>query len=151
MDIQIRKYIQYKVRTLNKRKLELMQLKEEREKARAEILETMATPNLDGMPHGKGNVGDPTQAKAIKLEEIDRRIGVLENEVKKFTEIEEKIHLMGRTAEGVYKGTIVKDLNAEYIAMECGLSRRSLFYMKAGLLRFIAKELGEYLDLDEKE
>jgi hypothetical protein len=150
MDIELRKYIQYKIRNQNKRKLELLNLKAEREKERQDILETISTPNMDGMPHAKGSVGDPTQSRAIKLEEIDRRIEKLEKEIADFENIEKKIHLMGRIPEDVYKQTIVKNMNAEYVAMQNDISRRSLFNVKSALLKFIARELGEYLDLEEE-
>lgn len=93
MDIRIKKYIQYKVRTLEERRQELVKLKAKREELRREIMD--ASPETpDGQPRGKGGTGDPTQRKALKLIEIDRRIGVLDGELKRFVDIEQNIRLM---------------------------------------------------------
>lgn len=93
MDIRIKKYIQYKVRTLNERKKEIEKLQKQREELRQNIIDESPSPQ-DGQPKGKGGSSSPVENKVLKLEKIDRRIGVLDSEIKKFQEIEEKIRLM---------------------------------------------------------
>lgn len=93
MDIRIRKYIQYKVRTLNERRKELDKLNAKREELRRQVIDE-SPAYMDGQPRGKGGTSNPTESKVIKLEKIDRRIGVLDSELKKYAEIEEKIRLM---------------------------------------------------------
>ena len=93
MDIRIRKYIQYKIRTLNERRQERYKLKELREELRQDVID--ASPGApDGQPKGKGNTGDPTYRKAVKLSEVDHRLDILDKELQKFEEIEQKIKLM---------------------------------------------------------
>lgn len=93
MDIRIKKYIQYKIKTLNERRRELYKLKQERETLRQEIIDESPAPQ-DGQPKGKGGSSSPVETKVIKLEKIDKRIGILDGELKKFQEIEDKIQLM---------------------------------------------------------
>lgn len=145
MDIRIGKYIQYKIRTLSERRKELETLKLQRNKLRQDIIDESPAPP-DGQPSGKGATSSPVESKVLRLEKIDKRIETLEKELSDFKSIEEKIRLMGREAYLVYKHTIVGEMNPEYVAMEIGICRRSLFYMKAGILKYIATELGEYLD-----
>lgn len=149
MDIRIRKYIQYKARTLNERKKELYKLTKKREELRRDVIDS-SPAGMDGQPRGKGGTSNPTESKVLRLEKIDKRIEVLDTEIKKFADVEQKIFLMGRIANGVYKETILKEMNPEYIAMQLGISRASLFNIKAKILEFIATELGEYLN-DEEE
>lgn len=93
MDIRIKKYIQYKINTLSIRKRKLLKLRKEREILRREIIEESPAPP-DGLPRGKGKSSSPVESKVIKLEKIDRRIGVLDGELQRFEEIENKIRLM---------------------------------------------------------
>lgn len=93
MDIQIKKYIQYKIRTLNERKKERDRLAREYDTLRQEIIDESPSPQ-DGQPKGKGGSSSPVESKVLKLEKIDRRIATLDGELKKFQEIEEKIRLM---------------------------------------------------------
>ena len=148
MDIRIRKYIQYKIRTLNDRRQERVKLRELKEEMRQDIID--ASPGApDGQPKGKGNTGDPTYRKAYKLTEVDRRLDVLDKELKRFEEIEQKIKLMGKDVYGVYEATIKQELNPQYVALEVGMSERTLYNVKAKLLEYIATELGEYLNENE--
>lgn len=48
-------------------------------KKRDEILESSAGPP-DGMPGGSGHTGDPTQSKAIRLAEMSRIVGIIDDE-----------------------------------------------------------------------
>lgn len=47
---------------------------------RDEILGSSAGPP-DGMPGGSGHTGDPTQAKAIRLAEASRIVGIIDDEL----------------------------------------------------------------------
>ena len=147
MDIRIQKYIQYKIRTLNERKKELERLMKQREELRKDIIDESPTP-ADGQPRGKGGTSNPVESKVLRLEKVDRRIGTLDEELKKFAEVEEKVRLMGREPYTIYKKVIEAEYNGEYIAMELGMSFRTFCRMKAGLIRYIAEELGEYLEED---
>ena len=149
MDIRIKKYIQYKIKTLNERRRELYKLKQERETLRQEIIDESPAPQ-DGQPKGKGGSSSPVETKVIKLEKIDKRIGVLDGELKKFQEIEDKIKILGREPYLIYKLGIVEDANQEYAAMEVGMAIAPYYRAKAKLLEYIAEELGEYLNLDEE-
>ena len=149
MDRPIRKYIQYKIRTLNERKKELERLKKEREDLRQEIIDESPAPQ-DGQPRGKGGTSRPVENIVIRLEKIDKRIDVLSGDIKKFTEIEEKIRLMGREMYMIYKRGIVDDANQEYVAMEVGMAIAPYYRAKAKLIEYIAEELGEYLETEEE-
>lgn len=150
MDVRIRKYIQYKIRTLNERRKELLELNRKYEELRRQVIDE-SPACMDGQPRGKGGTSNPTENKVIKLEKIDKRKAVLEDEIKKFAEIEEKIKLMGREPYLIYKHTIADELNPEYVSMEVGMCRTSLFMAKGKIMEFIATELGEYIDLEELE
>ena len=52
---------------------------------RDEILGSSAGPP-DGMPGGSGHTGDPTQAKAIKLAEASRLVGIIDDELRRIPE-----------------------------------------------------------------
>lgn len=93
MDIPVKKYIQYKIRTLNLRKKEFDKLNKRRNELRQQIIDE-SPGTMDGLPRGKGRVSNPVESKVIKMERIDKRIEVLESELKKFAEIENKIRLM---------------------------------------------------------
>lgn len=93
MDIRIKKYIQYKIKTLKERKKERDRLAREYDTLRQEIIDESPAPQ-DGQPKGKGGSSSPVESKVLKLEKIDRRIATLDGELKKFQEIEDKIQLM---------------------------------------------------------
>lgn len=150
MDIRIKKYIQYKIRTLSDRRRELNNLQRRREELRRDVIDESPLPQ-DGQPRGKGGTSNPVENKVLKLEKIDKRIGVLDAELKKYEEIEQKIRLMGRIPYEIYRQSIAKEINAEYLAMELGMCERSLYTTKSKLLEFIATELGEYIDMNEIE
>lgn len=143
MDKRIRKYILYKAKTLEERKKELRNLLERREELRKNLIDsTGAAP--DGQPTGKGRVGNPTEQKALKLVEIDRRIDKLQEEIGVFTKFEANV--TGRQKE-IYIETIKKnciDLTAK--AQLLNMGRRQLIQGRAEILRYLAQELGEYLE-----
>lgn len=144
MDQRIKKYIQYKARTLEDRKKELARLKTERETLRQDIIDE-SPGGMDGMPRGKGKTSSPVESKVLRLEKVDRRIEVLDKELKKYIEVENKIRLMGREAYTIYSRTIASDMNPEFVALELGMCRATLFNVKGKLMEYIAEELGEYL------
>ena len=86
MDQRIKKYIQYKARTLEDRKKELARLKAERETLRQDIIDE-SPGGMDGMPRGKGKTSSPVESKVLRLEKVDRRIEVLDKELKKYIEV----------------------------------------------------------------
>ena len=49
----------------------------------------------------------------------------------------------------IYKQTLVKEMNPEYVAMELGMCRRTFYLTRAKLLEYIATELGEYIDMED--
>lgn len=145
MDIEIRKYIQYKVRTLNKRKWELTKLRARREELRREILDESPLPP-DGQPKGKGSTSSPVESKVLRLEKMEQRIDKIDRELTKFKEIERKIKLMGRIPRTIYLETIVGTTNPDIIIGSLCICRTEFYNVKKGLLEFIASELGEFLD-----
>lgn len=140
MDQRIKKYIQYKARTINDRKKELERLKAERETLRKDIIDESPAP-MDGLPRGKGRTSSPVESKVERLEKVDRRIATLDTELKKYLAMEEKIRLMGKEAYMIYRQVIADDLNPEYVAMELGMCRATLFNVKGKLMKYIAEEL----------
>ncbi len=151
MDLHIRNYILYKIRTLDERKKELNRLLEARERMRSEVIES-SPGAMDGQPRGKGGTSDPVLSKVLKLEEIDKRISVLDNELKAIERAEKKIYIVGGNLSlRIYNETIKNEANLEYKAFEFGMGRATLWRYRSKLMEMIAKELGEYINLDELE
>lgn len=148
MDVQIGKYVQYKLRSLKKKRRQLKDLKARRDKLRQEIIDE-SPPPPDGQPKGKGATSSPVETKVIRLEKVEERIFQVDAELKKFEEIEKNISLMGREQKIIYKETILKDTTADVIADYLDIGRTKLFHIKSKLLEYIAKELGEYFDDDD--
>lgn len=148
MDLQVRNYILYKARTIEKRKKELEQLKRFYEEMKQDIIDE-TTNNLDGMPKGKGGKSDPVQSKVIRFEQLDKRIKLLEKEIETFKKTEEKIEIMGSLTRRIYKETIRGQSNLEYKAMEYGMAPKTLYNYRCKLLEMIAEDLGEYIDIDK--
>lgn len=133
----------YKVRTFGERKKELQKLLATREELRKDVIEE--TGNVpDGQPTGKGMTGNPTEKKALRLIEVDRRIARLEEEIRILTEFEK--NLQGIQKE-VYIETCKKDcINLTAKAQQIGMGRRQLIEMRGKILRYLAQQLGEYLE-----
>lgn len=93
MDIRVKKYIQYKIRTLSDRRREFDKLQRKRDELRMDIIDESPAPQ-DGQPRGKGGTSNPVETKVLKLEKIDKRIETLDREIKKFSEVEANIRLM---------------------------------------------------------
>lgn len=148
MDLHVRNYILYKARTLNERKKELQRLQEKREQMRNDIIDS-SPAFFDGQPRGKGQTGDPTQKKAMRLEELDKRIFMLDEELKSFLKAEDTIRLLGNLSWRIYQDTIRGQANLEYKAMEYGMCTRTLYNYRTKLMEILAKELGEYVDEEE--
>ena len=143
MDKRIRKYVLYKAKTLGERKQELKSLYAKRK----EVLDSTGGMQLDGTPTGKGKVGNPTEQKAFKLIEIDRRIKKLEEEIGVFTRFEAEV--TGIQKE-IYIETIKKNcINLTAKAELMGMGRRQLIERRAKILRHLAQELGEYLEKEK--
>lgn len=145
MDIQIRKYIQYEIRELSKRKKEQKKLEQRLKELRQEILDESPLPP-DGQPRGKGASSNPVENKVIRLEKVEKRFEVLNRELENFDKLENKIMLMGRIPRVIYKETIVGTSNPEYVAISLGICRASLFNIKASILKYIGEELGLFLE-----
>ena len=145
MDIELRRYIQYRIRTLNKKKRELNKLSEKIEVLRQEIIDESPLPP-DGQPKGKGSTSSPVETKVIRLEKLEKRIGVIDKDIEEIKSVEKKIQIMGRTVRTVYKETIVGNTNPEIVAMYLNISRASLYNIKKKLFEFIATELGYFLE-----
>ncbi len=151
MDLHVRNYILYKIRTLDERKKELNKLLEARERMRNEVIDSSPSA-MDGQPRGKGGTSDPTLSKVLKLEQIDKRIGVIDNELKAIKRAEEKIFVVGgNLGLRIYNETIKHESNLEYKSMELGMGRATLWRYRSKLMEIFAKELGEYINLDELE
>jgi hypothetical protein len=145
MDKRIRKYILYKAKTLEERKRELQHLQIKRRELRNTLLDSTGGMAMDGMPHAKGKVGNPTEQKALKLVEIDRRINKLIEEIEVFDRFEKS--LTDKVQIDVYRETVKKnctDLTAKAQLLHMG--RRQLIESRAKMLRYIAMELGEYFE-----
>jgi len=148
MDLRIRKYILYKVQNKDKNTSYLEKLKRLRNKMRAEIIDE-SPEYMDGQPKGKGQTGDVTQRKALKLIEVDRRIDHLEKELEAIKSVEKRIDTMGKVVKDIYNETIKKectDLTAK--AQLIPMGRRQLIQGRAKLLEMFAAEMGEYIDID---
>lgn len=142
MDKRIRKYILYKARTLEERKRELKRLQYKREEMRKNLIDSSGSV-MDGQPRGKGGVGNPTETKALKLTELDRRIKKLEEEIKVFTNFES-------TVTGIQKDIYIETVKKECVdltakSQQLCMGRRQLIEGRAKILRYLAQELGEYL------
>lgn len=144
MDKRIRKYVLYKARTLEERKREFYGLLVKRKELRKNLLDSTGGTALDGQPTGKGRVGNPTEQKALKLVEIDKRIEKLQEEIRVFTNFEATVTGLQRE---VYIETIKKNCtNLTAKAELMGMGRRQLIERRAKILRYLATELGEYLE-----
>lgn len=146
MDKRIRKYILYKARTLEERKRELKKLQAKRSEMREDLIDSSNAP-MDGQPTGKGKIGNPTELKALKLLEIDRRIKRLQEEIQVFNAFEKRVTGLQKD---IYIETVKKDctdLTAK--AQQLCMGRRQLIEGRAKILRYLAQELGEWLKDDE--
>lgn len=148
MDLHIRKYVLFKAHKLEEQRKELFWLNAKREELRQNVIDASAF-SMDGQPHGKGGTTDVTSNKAMKLLEIDRRIKSIKNDLSAFESVEKR--LKGHLKQ-IYDETIVKectDLDAK--AMICNCGRAQLIRRRGKILTMIAKELGEYIDIEELE
>lgn len=143
MDIELRKYIQYRIRTLNKKRQELNKLREKINILKQEIIDESPLPQ-DGQPKGKGFVSSPVETKVLRIEKMEKRVGAIDKDIEELKTLEKKIYIMGRIVKTIYKETIVGKANPELVAMSLCISKASLFRTKAKLFEFIATELGYY-------
>lgn len=75
--------------------------------------------DYDGMPHGS-TVGNPTEAKAIRLEELSRKIALVEQTA---------IEAGGEIAEWILKGVTVEGATFNYLKMTEGIPcERDMYY-----------------------
>ena len=75
--------------------------------------------DYDGMPHGS-SVGDPTQAKAMRMAELSRKISLVEQTA---TEAGEDI------AEWILKGVTIEDATFNYLKMVMGIPcEKDMYY-----------------------
>ncbi len=148
MDLHIRNYILYKTRNLNEQKKVLQKLKKHYEEMKQDIIDE-TTGVMDGQPRGKGQISDPTQAKVIRFEQLDKRIKNIENELDVFKKFEEKVTIMGSLTRRIYNDTIKGQSNLEYKAMEYGMATKTLYNYRGKLLEMLATDLGEYIDLEK--
>ena len=148
MDLKIRNYVLYKVRTFEARRKELERLQKSYESMKRDIIDESGMV-LDGQPKGQGQVSDPTQSKVIRIEHLDKRIKTLEKELDVFRKFDEKINAMGSLTRRIYWDTIKHQANLEYKAMEYGMTRKTLYNYRSKLLEMLATDLGEYLDIDK--
>ena len=147
MDLHVKNYILFKARTLGKQKKKLEQLNKAYERMRRDIIDESPTPP-DGMPRGKGKTSDPVMSKVIRLEKISERIKAIDKEVLAFDRAEKRISELGEESFRIYKETIRGTANLEYKAEEYGMHRKTLWNYRTKLMKIIAEELGEYVDLD---
>lgn len=143
MDIELRKYIQYRIRTLNKKRQELNKLREKINILKQEIIDESPLPP-DGQPKGKGLVSSPVETKLLRIEKMEKRVGAIDKDIDELKALENKIHIMGRAIRTIYKETIVGNTNPDIVAMSLNISRAKLFRTKKSLFEFIATELGYY-------
>ncbi len=151
MDKRIRKYMLYKANheTREQDRKALAWLKKEREEMRKDLID--ASPEyMDGQPKGKGQTGDPTQRKTMRLIEIDRRIEKLERELQVFKTLENEILPRDDLKKQIYEETIKKTCTSlDAKADQIHIGRRQLINGRAKILEYIATELGEYMDMED--
>lgn len=148
MDLQTRNYILYKIRTISKRKREFERLKKERDIIRKDIIDESPAP-IDGQPRGKGKTSSPVEHKVLRLENIEKRMSNLDREFLAFEQAEKKIRLIGGKSWRIYMDTIRNESNLDLKAMEYEMSNKSLYNYRVKLIELVAKELGEFLDLND--
>ena len=148
MDKRIRKFIMYKAQSQEQRRKELEWLKAKREEMRQDLIDS-SPEYMDGQPRGKGGTGDPTQRKALKLIDIDKRVKTLEEELQVFKDYENEILPQDVLQKQIYEETVKKEcLNLDAKAQQIHIGRRQLINGRARILRYFATKLGEYIDLE---
>ena len=148
MELAIRNCILYKLRNYDVRLKELDKLKKCYEERKQEIIDE-SPAYMDGLPHGKGTVSNPTQNKVIRIEQLDKRIKTMDREFDTFRKFEEKINAMGSLTRRIYFETMKRQSNLELKAMEYGMATRTLYNYRTKLFEMLAEDLGEYIDLDK--
>lgn len=148
MDKQLRSYLVNKLRNYEKDKKKLEMLKKILEERRMDIIEEQPA-YMDGQPKGKGVTSNPTQSKVIRLDMLEKRIKALEWDFEAIKRFEEKISGMDEIMMRIYRDTLRGRQNLEYKAMDYGMAVRTLYNYRTKLLKLLAIEMGECLDLEE--
>lgn len=140
MDKAVKKLVLWKCRNIDKLYENLQRMKERKEEI---IDESSSVP--DGQPKAKYNVSDMVSNKVLRREQIDFSIKKLEYEI--HTIIEFKNSLKGYERE-IYDSVIERATNINAKADLLGYDRKKILKDKSKLLRQLATELGEYVDID---
>lgn len=148
MELQIRNYILYKLRTLDYQKKQLEKLKAYWEERKMDIIDE-SSGEMDGLPRGKGRKSDPVQNKVIRFEQVEQRIKTLEKELDIIAKFEKKINVMGSLTRRIYNETITHQSNLEYKALEYGMATKTLYNYRSKLIEMLAMDLGEYINIDK--
>ena len=148
MELQVRNYILYKLRTLEQQKKQLLKLKECLEERKRDIIDESSS-EITGLPRAKGGKSDPTQSKVIRFEQLDKRVKTLEQELDTIEKFEGKVLTMGSLTRRIYYETIRSQSNLEYKAMEYGMATKTLYNYRCKLLEMLATDLGQYIDTDK--
>lgn len=75
--------------------------------------------NYGGMPHGSGS-GNPTETKAIRMEELSRKIALVEQTA---------IEAGGEIAEWILKGVTIEGATFNYLKMTKGMPcEKDMYY-----------------------